>query len=278
LHAQAPAIHAQASRTPHSELTVRKPRLGTSSTRLGVPAPPSGGSKANKRSFQEGTPTCGECGRRGGGERGSCSRLEAKEAEARGKGDDIVDRELGEDAAWEHEVNSLELAFPEGYSYQKPLDAGLTSASVRKPLQSMPPEKLLGESYRLCCQSGACLQVGLESSLAAKTKAEEELLAARDQVAVLMAERDSALAYLPLQEKVDALTDQLSVKEGKHQSTLERVSRLEEDVKVSGDDLEVAGVLHGVGVVEPGQQSEATEQNLQPEKGKVVGDGGECPT
>ncbi|MED6176017.1 hypothetical protein PIB30_083899, partial [Stylosanthes scabra] len=32
----APAIHAQASRTPHSELTVREPRLGAITTRLGV--------------------------------------------------------------------------------------------------------------------------------------------------------------------------------------------------------------------------------------------------
>ncbi|MED6123246.1 hypothetical protein PIB30_047337 [Stylosanthes scabra] len=32
----APAIHAQASRTPHSELTVREPRLGAITTCLGV--------------------------------------------------------------------------------------------------------------------------------------------------------------------------------------------------------------------------------------------------
>ncbi|MED6205422.1 hypothetical protein PIB30_017454 [Stylosanthes scabra] len=81
------------------------------------------------------------------------------------------------------------------------------------------------------------MQIGLEKALVAKTKAEEELLAAQDQVALLKAERDSAMAYLPLKEKVDALNDDLSVKEGERQSALERVSRLEEDIKVMQTEL-----------------------------------------
>ncbi|MED6222719.1 hypothetical protein PIB30_067072 [Stylosanthes scabra] len=149
-----------------------------------------------------------------------------------GKGVDVMDRVLGEDAAWEHLVNPLDLAFPKGYNFRKALDAGLTSASVRKPLQTMPSDQLLGESWRLSCKSLACLQVGLETALAAKTKAEEELLAAQGQVALLKVERDSALTYLPLKEKVDTLNDELSMKEGEHQSALELVTQLEEDIKV----------------------------------------------
>ncbi|MED6180193.1 hypothetical protein PIB30_008051 [Stylosanthes scabra] len=116
--------------------------------------------------------------------------LRQKRRRKGGKDKDVVDHVLGEDAAWEHE-----------------------------PLKTMPPEQLLGESWRLSCQSVACLQifilallmqVGLESALAAKTKAEQELLAAQDQ---------------------------LSVKEGERQSDLERVPRLKDDIKVLQTEL-----------------------------------------
>ncbi|MED6111173.1 hypothetical protein PIB30_049977 [Stylosanthes scabra] len=80
------------------------------------------------------------------------------------------------------------------------LDARLTSSSVRKHLQ---------------------------------TKAEEELLAAKDQISVLKVERDSALEYLPLKEKKDSLAQQLSQKEVEHRSTIDRVAQLEEDIKLS---------------------------------------------
>ncbi|MED6172360.1 hypothetical protein PIB30_049380 [Stylosanthes scabra] len=150
----------------------------------------------------------------------------------KGKEDDIVDRVLGDDAAWEHAVNPLDLAFPKEFNYRKALDAGLTSASVRKPLQGMLPDQLLGESWRLQCRA----LLGLEAALKAKTKTEEELLAVKDQLSVLKVERDSALEYLPLKEKADSLAQQLSQKEVEHKSALERVAQLESaQLSVSND-------------------------------------------
>ncbi|MED6105902.1 hypothetical protein PIB30_000030 [Stylosanthes scabra] len=128
----------------------------------------------------------------------------------KGKEDDIIDHVLGDDAAWEHAVNPLDLAFPKKFNYRKALDAGLTTASVRKPLQGMLPDQLLGKSWRLQCQALACQQLSLEAALKAKTKTEEELLAAKDQLSVL----------------------KLSQKEVEHKSALERVAQLDEDIKV----------------------------------------------
>ncbi|MED6145749.1 hypothetical protein PIB30_028109 [Stylosanthes scabra] len=96
----------------------------------------------------------------------------------------------------------------------------------------------VGPSGRLPLRAGLYTQVGLESAVAAKAKAEKEFLAAQDQIAVLKAERDSALTYLPLKEKVNTLADQLSVKVGEYQSALERVSQLEEHMKVLDAELQ----------------------------------------
>ncbi|MED6221276.1 hypothetical protein PIB30_052829 [Stylosanthes scabra] len=123
-----------------------------------------------------------------------------------------MDRVLGDDAAWEHAVNPVDLAFPKKYNYRKALDAGLASSSLRKHLEGMLPDQLLGESWRLSCHSLACVQIGLESALKAKTKAEEELLAAKDQLS----------------------------KEVEHRSVLERVAQLDEDIKVLKAQLESA--------------------------------------
>ncbi|MED6135406.1 hypothetical protein PIB30_046145 [Stylosanthes scabra] len=158
----------------------------------------------------------------------------------KGKEDDVVDRVLGDDAAWEHAVNPLDLAFPKKFNYRKALDVGLTSASARKPLQGMLPDQLLGESWCLQCQALACQQLGLEASLKAKTKTEEELLVVKDQLFVLKVEKDSALEYLPLKEKVDSLAQQLSQKEVEHKSALERMAQLDEDIKVLKAQLESA--------------------------------------
>ncbi|MED6119935.1 hypothetical protein PIB30_016314 [Stylosanthes scabra] len=65
----------------------------------------------------------------------------------------------------------------------------------------MPPQQLLGESYHFSAKSLACLQVGVETSLAAKVKVEKEHSAALDQIEILKGERDSALAFLPLKDK-----------------------------------------------------------------------------
>ncbi|MED6132760.1 hypothetical protein PIB30_021887 [Stylosanthes scabra] len=129
----------------------------------------------------------------------------------KGKDEDIVVRVLCDDAAWEHAVNPLDLAFLKNFNYRKALDAGLTSSSL-----------------------------GLEATLKAKTKTEEELLAVKDQLSVLKVERDSALEYLPLKEKADSLAQQLSQKEVEHKSALERVTQLNEDIKVLKAQLESA--------------------------------------
>ncbi|MED6144773.1 hypothetical protein PIB30_018621 [Stylosanthes scabra] len=76
------------------------------------------------------------------------------------------------------------------------------------------------------------LQVGVETSLAAKVKAKKELSAALDQFEVLKGERDSALLYLPLKEKVDTLDDQLSERTAEYQSALDRITLLEKDNRV----------------------------------------------
>ncbi|MED6194590.1 hypothetical protein PIB30_029968 [Stylosanthes scabra] len=138
----------------------------------------------------------------------------------------------------EHDVDPVKVAFPESFNYRKALDAGLTSAPVREVLVKMPPEQLLGESYHLSARSLPCLQVGVETSLAAKVKVEKELSAALDQIEVLKGERDSALAFLPLKEKVDNLDDQLSERTTEYQSALERIAQLEEDNGVLKAQLE----------------------------------------
>ncbi|MED6167308.1 hypothetical protein PIB30_001732 [Stylosanthes scabra] len=96
----------------------------------------------------------------------------------------------------------------------------------------MPLEQLLGESYHLHAKYLACLQVGVETSLAAKIKAEKELSAALDQIEVLKGERDSALSFLPFKEKATTLDDKLSEKSLEYQSALDRIAQLEEDHKV----------------------------------------------
>ncbi|MED6221316.1 hypothetical protein PIB30_053258 [Stylosanthes scabra] len=115
--------------------------------------------------------------------------------------DEAFEKALGDDSAWEHEVDPLRVAFPEDFDYRKALNAGLTSAPMREALTKIPPEQLLGESYHLHAKSLACLQVGVETSLAAK-------------------------------EKATTLEDKLSEKSLEHQSALDRIAQLEEDHKV----------------------------------------------
>ncbi|MED6140102.1 hypothetical protein PIB30_089950 [Stylosanthes scabra] len=144
------------------------------------------------------------------------------------KFDEAFEKALGDDAAWEHKVDPLRVAFPEDFDYRKALNASLTSAPVREALTKMPLEQLLGESYHLHAKSLACV----ETSLAAKIKAEKELSAALDQIEVLKGERDSALSFLPFKEKATTLEDKLSEKSLEHQSALDRIAQLEEDHNV----------------------------------------------
>ncbi|MED6171930.1 hypothetical protein PIB30_045472 [Stylosanthes scabra] len=192
-----------------------------------VPPPPPATSKAKKSSAKRERPEVlnveGEEATKKDPDADIKQKRRRKE---KGKEEDLVDRVLGDDAAWEHDVNPLDLAFPKKYNYRKALDAGLTSSFVRKHLQGMLPDQLLGKSWRLQCQ--------------AKIKAKEELLSVKDQLSVLKVESDSALEYLSLKEKVDSLAQQLSQKEVEHQSALEQVAQLDEDIKVLKAQLESA--------------------------------------
>ncbi|MED6114153.1 hypothetical protein PIB30_077566 [Stylosanthes scabra] len=84
--------------------------------------------------------------------------LQSKRRRKKLKVDEAFEKALGDDSAWEHEVDPLKVAFPENFDYRKALNAGLTSAPVREALTKMPPEQLLGESYHLHAKSLACLQ------------------------------------------------------------------------------------------------------------------------
>ncbi|MED6158939.1 hypothetical protein PIB30_037667 [Stylosanthes scabra] len=158
--------------------------------------------------------------------------LQSKRRKKKPKVDEAFEKALGDDSAWEHEVDPLKIAFPKDFDYRKALNAGLTSAPVREALTKMPPDQLLGESYHLHAKSLACLQVGVETALVAKIKAEKELSTALDQIEVLKGERDSALSFLPFKEKATTLEDKLSTKSLEHQSALDRIAQLEEDQKV----------------------------------------------
>ncbi|MED6169821.1 hypothetical protein PIB30_024793 [Stylosanthes scabra] len=167
-----------------------------------VPRPPPATSKAKKSSSKRERPEGVDVEVEEAAKEDLDADLKQKRRrKEKGKEEDIVDHVLGDDAAWEH--------------------AGMLS------------DQLLGDSWRLQCQALACQQLGLEAALKAKTKAEEELLAVKDQLSVLKVERDSALEYLPLKEKADSLAQQLSQKEVEHKS-------LDEDIKVLKAQLESA--------------------------------------
>ncbi|MED6217302.1 hypothetical protein PIB30_016491 [Stylosanthes scabra] len=166
--------------------------------------------------------------------------LQWKRQKKKAKEDGFFDRVLGDDSASKHEVDPIKVAFSESFNYRKALNAGLTSALVREALAKMPLEQLLGESYHFSAKSLACFQVGVETSLAAKVKAEKELSAALDQIEILKGERDSALAFLPFKEKADNLKDQLSEKTSEYQSALDRITQLEEDNRVLKTQLVAA--------------------------------------
>ncbi|MED6106254.1 hypothetical protein PIB30_003212 [Stylosanthes scabra] len=141
--------------------------------------------------------------------------------------DEAFERALGDDSAWEHEVDPLKVAFPEDFNFWKAQNAGLTSIPVREALTRMPPEQLLAS---LTTYTPNLLLVGVETSLAAKIKAEKELSAALDQIEILKGEKD--LSFLPFKEKADTLKDELSENSLEHQSALERIAQLEEDNRV----------------------------------------------
>ncbi|MED6221611.1 hypothetical protein PIB30_056475 [Stylosanthes scabra] len=121
---------------------------------------------------------------------------------------------LGGDSAWKHKVNPIDRAFPPDYNFRAALDAGLMNSSIRGVLEPLILEQLLGTAQFLACQLTACLQVGVEKTFAAKVQQEKELAAAREQIEVLTAERDSALAAPLLHAKIKLLREELQHAEG----------------------------------------------------------------
>ncbi|MED6186437.1 hypothetical protein PIB30_066710 [Stylosanthes scabra] len=145
---------------------------------------------------------------------------------------------LGADSAWEHKVNPIDRVFPAGYNFRTALDSGLTQGPIHEMLGPLPPEQLLGTARYLACKLTACLQVGIENAFAAKVGLEKELAATKDQVDVLTDERASALAAPLLKAKIDSLTEELRLAEGRRLSTLARMNEVEEGAKVQAAELE----------------------------------------
>ncbi|MED6152934.1 hypothetical protein PIB30_096728 [Stylosanthes scabra] len=146
--------------------------------------------------------------------------------------------EEGADSACEHKVSPINRAFPDDYNFQAALDAGLTNGPTREILNPLVPEQLLGTTQHLACQLTACLQVGIEKAFAAKVQMEKELSSLKDQVDVLMVERDSALAAPLLNAKIKSLTQELEVSEGEHLFALARLKEVEEGARVQAAQLE----------------------------------------
>ncbi|MED6198042.1 hypothetical protein PIB30_062386 [Stylosanthes scabra] len=97
------------------------------------------------------------------------------------------DAALGVDSAWEHEGFIREALGP------------WFPSSFLGPLNIRPASSLL--AFR------DTFFVGIKNAFSAKLKMEKELAAAKDQVAILTAERDSVLTSPPLKPEVDSLTE-----------------------------------------------------------------------
>ncbi|MED6224366.1 hypothetical protein PIB30_083262 [Stylosanthes scabra] len=82
--------------------------------------------------------------------------------------------------------------------------------------------------------------VGLENAFAAKVKLEKELAATKDQVDVLTAERDSALAAPLLNSKIKSRSQELELPEGERLSALARMKEVEEGTKTALDEAEIS--------------------------------------
>ncbi|MED6136043.1 hypothetical protein PIB30_052305 [Stylosanthes scabra] len=119
---------------------------------------------------------------------------------------------FGVDSAWEHKGPTRELLGP------------------------LLPEQLLGTAQHLACKLTACLQ--RRECFAAKVQMEKELAATKDQVDVLTADRDSALAAPLLNSKIKSLNQELELAEGERLSTVPRMKEVEETAKVQATELE----------------------------------------
>ncbi|MED6136559.1 hypothetical protein PIB30_057080 [Stylosanthes scabra] len=154
--------------------------------------------------------------------------LKKKGRKRKAPGSSAEEAALGTDSSWVHKVSPINRAFPDEYNFREALDAGLTNSPTREILGPLVPEQLLGTAQHLACQLTACLQVQME----------KELASLKDQVDVLTAERDSALAAPLLNAEIKSLTQQLRFSEGERLSALARMSELEEKAKVQAAELE----------------------------------------
>ncbi|MED6137665.1 hypothetical protein PIB30_067042 [Stylosanthes scabra] len=90
-----------------------------------VPPPPPTNSKAKKSSAKRERPEAVNVeGEEGAREDPTADLKQKRRWKDKGKEEDFVDRVLGEDSAWEHAVNPLDLVFPKEYNYRKALDGG----------------------------------------------------------------------------------------------------------------------------------------------------------
>ncbi|MED6173571.1 hypothetical protein PIB30_060789 [Stylosanthes scabra] len=80
--------------------------------------------------------------------------------------------------------------------------------------------------------------VGMENTFTAKVQLEKELAATKDQVDVLTAERDSALAAPLLHAKIKSMTEELEHAESERLSAFDQMKEMEEKAKVQVAELE----------------------------------------
>ncbi|MED6147716.1 hypothetical protein PIB30_046408 [Stylosanthes scabra] len=124
---------------------------------------------------------------------------------------------LGGGSAWKHKVNPIDRAFPPDYNFRTALDAGLTNGPIWEILGPL---------------------VSVENTFAAKVQLEKELAATKDQVDVLTAERDSALAAPLLHAKIKSLSEELECAEGECLFDFDRMKEVKERAKVQAAELE----------------------------------------
>ncbi|MED6221706.1 hypothetical protein PIB30_057413 [Stylosanthes scabra] len=144
---------------------------------------------------------------------------------------------LGEDSSWVHKVSPINRAFPDEYNFREALDAGLTNGPTREILGPLVPEQLLGTAQHFACQLTALLWIGIEKAFASKVQMEKELASLKDQVDVVTAERDSALAAPLFNAEIKSLTQQLRFSEDERLSALARMTEVEERANMQAAEL-----------------------------------------
>ncbi|MED6196906.1 hypothetical protein PIB30_051769 [Stylosanthes scabra] len=168
---------------------------------------------------------------KGGSSKGPAADLKKRGRKRKAPDASAEEAALGADSSWVHEVNPINRAFPDDYNFREALDAGLTNDPTREILSPLVPEQLIGTAQHLACQLTACLQIGIEKAFASKVQMEKELASLKDQVDVLMVERDSALAAPLLNARIKSLIQELAISEGKRLSALARMAEVEEMAK-----------------------------------------------